>query len=76
MVVSVNVDKCVGCRTCELACSFYNKGVFCPDESQVRICFTEKGELAIEVLDKCKCSGHEIPLCIEFCPTDAITINC
>lgn len=72
MVLVVDKEKCVGCRTCELACSFYNKSFFCPDNSQIRVFFTEDGDLEIDVPYECNCSGKDEPLCAEFCPTHAI----
>lgn len=72
MVLVVDKEKCVGCRTCELACSFYNKGFFCPDNSQIRVFFTEDGDLKINIPHECSCSGKDDPLCVEFCPTHAI----
>lgn len=72
MAIFVHKDKCIGCRTCELGCSFYSRGSFCPDNSLIRILFTSDGGLNIKLPNECKCSEEDEPLCIEFCPTNAI----
>lgn len=30
-------ERCTGCRACELACSFFNDGVFSPSRSRIRV---------------------------------------
>lgn len=72
MKLVIDKEKCVGCRICELACSFYNKSFFCPDNSQIRVFFTNSGDLEIDILQECSCFGEKEPLCVEFCPTKAI----
>lgn len=72
MKVHVNKDKCVGCRTCELACSFQKSGVFNPEKSNIRIYFDSEGGLDIKIQASCDCSEVERPLCVELCPVGAI----
>ena len=72
MALTIDKKKCVGCRACELACSFYRTKEFCPENSNIRIYFTDEGNLDINILKNCQCSNKEKPLCVEFCPTKAI----
>ncbi|MFZ5634394.1 MAG: 4Fe-4S binding protein [Bacillota bacterium] len=73
MQVQIEVDKnrCVGCRTCELACSFQKNKVFNPEDSNIRIYFDDESNLDIKVIVPCDCSAS-LPSCIELCPLDAI----
>jgi len=56
-IVTVDIDKCIGCWTCILACPF---GIIRQDKSQQRIA-------------KCDlCVGKEIPACVANCPNEAL----
>ena len=73
MGLVVNKEKCVGCRTCELACSFYHVGEFCPENSNIRIFFTDDGDIEIDISSNCNFSNKDAePPCVEFCPTQAL----
>jgi len=71
MSLVIDKKKCVGCRTCELACSFYHVKEFCPENSNIRIFFTDDGDIEIDS-SKCNYSGEDMPLCVKFCPTKAL----
>ena len=73
MRLTINKNKCVGCRICELACSFHLKEEFNQEYSNIRIYFNDDGGLDIKILESCSCNGK--PLCVEFCPTDTIIEN-
>ena len=67
-IVTVNLDKCVGCRVCELVCSFKDTGEFNPSKSKIQVIgFEEVFSLPIA------CFQCEKPYCAEVCPTGAIT---
>ena len=34
-LIRIEPEKCVGCKTCELACSFKNAGEFAPSKSRI-----------------------------------------
>ncbi|MCL6448168.1 MAG: 4Fe-4S binding protein [Armatimonadetes bacterium] len=73
MQVQIDIDKnkCVGCRTCELACSFQKTKMFNPDDSNIKIYFDDESNLVIKIFAPCDCSAT-LPLCYELCPVDAI----
>lgn len=70
MIITVDKEKCVGCRICELACSYYRKNVFNPQYSNIRIYFNDDGELDIKTTESCDCLND--PLCVELCPVNSI----
>lgn len=74
MKVLISLDKCVGCRICELACSFVLKGSFNPSGSNIRVYFRDDGGLSIEVPSDCVCE-EKGPLCVDMCPTRAIELR-
>lgn len=71
MHIMVNEKICVGCRICELACSFELTQAFDPESSKIRIFFGDNGELKITT-EQCTCNK---PLCAEFCPVHALTVS-
>jgi Fe-S-cluster-containing hydrogenase component 2 len=70
------MDKCGGCRTCELACGYHHEGVFRPAMSSIRI-VEKEGEPGYAVMleeettgstKACDgCEGLDVPLCVEYC---------
>ena len=73
-VIQVDIEKCVGCRTCEEACSLKNTGKSHLTRSRIRVVSYEKrGEFHNFVPMVCQqCST---PLCMEACPVVAISKN-
>lgn len=77
--VTFPMDKCGGCRSCELACSYHHRGLFQPSISSLEVTFRPK-ELDFDVTfyresaedhiacDRCK--GLEVPLCVQVCPPE------
>lgn len=67
-LIEVTPDKCTGCRTCEMACSFHHEGECSTTKSRIRIL---KGkEWAFDFPRLCIQCG-EAP-CLESCPTGAL----
>jgi len=71
-VLQVDIEKCSGCRTCEAACSLRNAGECNPTRSRIRVIRYERaGQFHNYVPMVCQqCSD---PLCMEACPTNAIS---
>ena len=71
MMLDVDIEKCVGCRTCEVACSLKNTKTVNPTRSRIRVIRYEKqGEFHNFIPMVCQqCST---PLCMDACPVKAI----
>jgi len=64
----VRAKNCVGCRECQLACSFFHEGEISLKKSRIRV--------DVELPEKfmpfpCTLCGK----CVEACPTQALTFN-
>jgi carbon-monoxide dehydrogenase iron sulfur subunit len=71
-VLQVDIEKCSGCRTCEVVCSLKNTGECNPTRSRIRVIRYEKhGEFHNFIPMVCQqCSNA---LCMEACPVNAIS---
>ena len=68
-VIGVVASLCFGCKTCELACSFFNARVFSPAKSFIRIDEHEKeGRFEIRFSSECRLCGS----CARSCPNEAL----
>ena len=65
--ITVNIDKCTGCRLCELACSLKNSGECNPATAMIQVVgFDELFSVPM------MCLQCESPCCLNVCPTGAI----
>mgnify|MGYP002732324539 CR=1 FL=1 len=62
-------EKCVGCRTCELMCSFAHNQVFNPRLAAVSVIDYPESAVAIPLM----CLQCENAACEKVCPVHAIT---
>ena len=71
--IDVQMEKCTGCKLCELACSAVKTGSFAPRKSRIRIELVDIPEIPVPLLlDSCDyCFGN--PVCVRFCVPEAIT---
>jgi carbon-monoxide dehydrogenase iron sulfur subunit len=59
-VVSVDIEKCVGCWTCVVACPY---GALVQDTNK-------------KIVAKCDfCAGQDIPICVANCPNEALVLS-
>ena len=74
MKILTDIETCVGCRTCELACSFHHQGVFSPEVSSIKVARdNQQGEIEISIDSTCDlCRQEARPLCIEYCVYGAL----
>lgn len=66
-------ERCIGCKSCELACSLANEGVMNPSISRIRaITFLEgKYRLPYNLVTTCR-QCADAP-CLSSCPVDALS---
>ena len=75
MKISVNKEKCIGCLTCELACSFHHTKEFSLQNASIRMDFDSEGGIRVAILPTCDlCLNEKVPLCMEFCPAGAVRV--
>lgn len=70
-LIFIDFDKCIGCKTCETACSLTHEGRVNPSESRISVIKTKDQAANIPIM----CQKCEEPLCYEVCPMNAITID-
>jgi len=68
-MIVVDIDRCTGCGSCELVCSFTHHGEFNPLKSRIHNSFFLDRELSVPVF----CYQCEEPWCGKVCPAGAIT---
>jgi len=73
-MIKIDIDKCIGCCTCELVCSYHHKKCFNPIFSSIRVNFKDNYDINIVTLDTCDYNGEGGPFCIKFCPVNAIKL--
>ena len=68
-LIRIEPAKCVGCKTCELACSFKNAGEFAPSKSRIyNEVFLEEAKFITVTCMQC-----DEPWCEKACPKAAIS---
>jgi carbon-monoxide dehydrogenase iron sulfur subunit len=74
--VVFETQNCLGCRTCEIVCSYHHRGVFGPNMSSIKIVNRPREQaFAIEIYRDAAnghfacdgCKGLEEPLCLKYC---------
>lgn len=65
--VSVDKNKCTGCRLCEIICSSSHYGSYNPRRARIRVPITYPMPSAPIVCRQCP-----NPKCVEACPTGAL----
>ncbi|KJS03696.1 MAG: hypothetical protein VR68_00960 [Peptococcaceae bacterium BRH_c4a] len=68
-VISVSVQRCVGCRLCEQWCSYSHNGAVSPTDARIRVLRDLDGERDIPMV----CRQCAVPLCAGVCPAGALT---
>lgn len=74
MKISINIDLCCGCKTCQLVCSFHHTKAFWPDKSSINISRNpQNGVVEWSINSTCDgCKGEDIPLCVKYCVYGAL----
>jgi Fe-S-cluster-containing dehydrogenase component len=70
--IEVHMEKCTGCKLCELACSAVKTAEFNPRQSRIQVALIDIPEIPVPILlDSCDyCFGH--PACVQVCLPQAI----
>jgi len=68
-IIVVQPEKCTGCRTCELVCSFTHTGEFNPARSRISVFSFEKVGFSSPVL----CQQCSTAACMQVCPVGAVS---
>ena len=70
-VLIVDIDKCTGCRICELVCSMAKLGEYKPSASYIRVMKNKDMDINIVALGtKCDYCGE----CVKWCLPEAIKL--
>ena len=70
-VLSIDPEKCTGCKQCELACSWIQTGAFQPSKSVIRVhVFDEQASFAPYACFQC-----DEAWCMQACPVNAIDVD-
>ena len=66
----IEMEKCTGCRICELICSMEKRGEYNPQKSYIRVLRNREMDVNIPVLDvRCDLCNK----CVEWCPTKTLS---
>jgi len=73
----INLAKCTGCRSCELACSFHFNKVFSPEASAIKVLRNnDNGDIDLHINSRCDlCQGEDFPLCVKYCAAEALNYS-
>lgn len=69
--IAIDHTLCTGCRMCELVCSLHHFGECNTQRSAIRVLTREKDGIALWL--PLVCQHCEPALCIEACPTGALS---
>ncbi len=67
--IVISPDKCTGCRTCELACSYTKTDSFNPKDSAISVLSYDEAGLQVPMT----CLQCEEPHCMMVCTVNAIS---
>jgi len=76
-------DRCTGCRTCELVCTFHFTGTFGRKAGAIEVHRNEEEGEFLPVIHKNRmhlrkacdlCADEKTPLCVKYCVVGAIEI--
>jgi Fe-S-cluster-containing dehydrogenase component len=75
--LSVDTYLCTACRACELACHYHHSATFGTSESSVLVRYRpDIGDVEISFDRTCdRCTQEVVPFCVQFCDTDAISLD-
>ena len=74
--ITIDAETCIGCRTCEMACSFHHTKTFGPGNASIRVCRDDgAGTVEVSLLTTCDgCPEEEVPFCVRFCSSGCLRV--
>lgn len=70
-ILMIHPDKCTGCQSCVLACSYAHEGEFRPTGSRIHVYTWEREGISVPMM----CQQCDNAPCVEVCPTGAMHRN-
>lgn len=70
-MLMISPEKCTGCRTCEVVCSFNKTSEMNPKAARVAVIPFDEIGISVPVM----CMQCDDPACMEVCPVNAIYKN-
>lgn len=70
-ILMISPEKCIGCRSCELICSFNKTNEFNPKQSAVAVLTYDEAAISVPMM----CMQCEEPSCLKVCPVGAVSKN-
>jgi len=67
-ILAVDLQRCVGCKNCEYACSFARTGDFRDESSNIWVTASPAEKWIVTLV----CSQCESPVCLQVCPRRAL----
>lgn len=67
-VLAIHAEKCTGCQSCEMACSFQHAGSFRPSAARVHTFTWEREGVSVPLM----CRQCDDAACVNVCPTGAM----
>ena len=67
-ILTIAPEKCTGCRTCELVCSFFHEKEFNPARARVTVITWDKDGFSVPMM----CLQCSNAACMQVCPVGAV----
>ena len=68
-------EKCIGCKSCELACSLVSKGEMNPSKSRITVISFIEGKYSLPFNIPLTCKQCKDAPCLRLCPVGAISLS-
>lgn len=68
-ILMINPEKCIGCRTCEIICSFNRTNEINPKSAAISVISYDEAAVSVPIM----CMQCEDPSCMKVCPVSAIS---